>query len=81
MAIKKRAHINLETLQTVAVEVEAILNDCPLTYLSNEIADPEPLTPAHLLHGKRLTRHPHECTTLGLYYHSYRKRMWAVDQA
>jgi len=67
MAIKKtlgRAHINLETLQTVVVEVEAILNDRPLTYISDDITDPEPLTPAHILHGRRLTRLPHERTTI-----------------
>ena len=53
MAVKKtlgKIHINLATLQTIVVEVEAILNDCPLTYISNDITDPEPLTPAHL-HG------------------------------
>lgn len=32
----------------------------PLTYISDEISDPEPLTPAHLLHGRRLTSLPHK---------------------
>ena len=53
-----RAHVNLVTLQTIIDEVEATLNDHPLTYISNDISDPEPLTPAHLLHGQRLTRLP-----------------------
>ena len=55
-----RAHITLLTLQTVIVKVEALLNDRPLTYVSEDISDPEPLTPAHILHGWRLTRLPHE---------------------
>ncbi|XP_065886661.1 uncharacterized protein [Dysidea avara] len=67
MAIKKtlgRAHINLVTLLTVVSEVEAMLNDRPLTHISDDITDLEPLTPAHLLHGRRLTRLPHEHTTI-----------------
>ena len=40
--------------------MEALLNDRPLTYVSDDISDLEPLTPAHILHGRRLTRLPHE---------------------
>jgi len=67
MAVKKtlgRAHVNLVTLQTVIAEVEATLNDRPLTYISDDNSDPEPLTPAHLLHGRRLVRLPHERSTI-----------------
>ena len=42
------------SLQTIIVEVEAMLNDHPLTYISSDISDPEPLTPAHLLYGRRI---------------------------
>ena len=42
------------------VEVEATLNDRPLTYVSPEFDDAEPLTPAHLLHGHRIMSLPHE---------------------
>ena len=42
----------LEALQTLVVEIEAVLNDRPLTYLSADIDDPEPLTPSHLLYGR-----------------------------
>jgi len=67
MAIKKtlgRAHIKLVALQTIIAEVDAISNGHPLTYISDDITDPEPLTPAHLLHGQRLTRLPHEHATI-----------------
>ena len=49
----------LEALQTLVVEIEAVLNDRPLTYLSADIDDPEPLTPSHLLYGRRITALPH----------------------
>ena len=50
MSIKKipgRAYVNLVTLQTVITEVEATLNDCPITYLSDDISDPELPTQLH----------------------------------
>ena len=50
-----RASVNLTTLQTVVVEIEAILNDRPLTYLSTDVNDEEPLTPIHLFYGSRIT--------------------------
>ena len=43
------------TLETIVVEIDAILNDRPPTYISSELTDPEPLTPSHLLHGRRIT--------------------------
>ena len=66
-AIKKvlgGRHISLPTLETIVVEVEAILNDHPLTFVSSELGDPEPLTPAHLLHGRRITCLPHQVVDL-----------------
>ncbi|XP_060559098.1 uncharacterized protein LOC132719352 [Ruditapes philippinarum] len=60
-AIKKvlgKASINLQTLQTIVTEVEAMMNDRPITYVSSARDDPEPLTPSHLLHGRRLTTLP-----------------------
>ena len=55
-----RAHVTLATLETMVVEIEAVLNDRPLTYLSDDIQDLQPLTPSHLLYGRRITRVPHE---------------------
>lgn len=55
----RRAHITLPTLQTIATEVEAVLNDRPLTYISDDITDPELLTPTHLLHHQTTTEASH----------------------
>ena len=46
-------------LQTIVVEVELTLNNRPLTYISVDIRDPQPLTSSHLLHRRTLTALPH----------------------
>ena len=51
----------MESLQTIIVEVEGLLNDRPLTH-SSDIGDPGPITPSHLLHGRRITTLPHVTT-------------------
>ena len=56
------AILTYEELQTVVVEVESILNCRPLSYVSSE--DPEePLTPSHLLCGRRLMSLPDSNTS------------------
>ena len=66
-----RSYVTLETLQTIVTEIEALINDRPLTYVSPDIQDEEPLTPSHLLYGRRLTNTPYlrqtsdESTTSG----------------
>ncbi|XP_053385697.1 uncharacterized protein LOC128550515 [Mercenaria mercenaria] len=50
-----KALINLETLQTLITEVECIINDRPLTHSSTDPTDDVPLTPSHLLYGRRIT--------------------------
>ena len=57
-----RSFITLEALQTLVVEIEAVLNDHPLTYQSADIMDPEPLTPSYLLYGRRITTLPYPVT-------------------
>ena len=47
-------------LETLATEIEALLNDRPLTYVSTDVQDAEPLTPAHLLYGRKLITLPYE---------------------
>ena len=66
MSLKKtlgRAFITLTVLQTTIVEVEAVLNDRPLTHLSSATGDLEPLTPSHLLCGRRIVPLPHPNVT------------------
>ena len=47
----------------MVVEIEAVLNDRPLTYISEDSQDPEPLTSSHLLYGRRITILPYEHVT------------------
>ena len=54
-----RTFISLINLQTIVVEIEAILNDRPLTYTSTDLNDPEPLCPSHLLYGRRIVSLPY----------------------
>ena len=40
-------------LETLATEIEALLNDRPLTYVSTDVQDAEPLTqPTYCMGGK-----------------------------
>ena len=57
-----RTHAIIESLQKTIVEIEALLNDLPLTQVSPDLRDPEPINPAHLLYGKGITTLPH-CST------------------
>ena len=54
-----RTFISLINLQTIVVEIEAILNDRPLTYTSADLNDPEPLCPSHLLYGRQIVSLPY----------------------
>ena len=53
----KNAQLNYEELTTVLVEVEAIINSRPLTYLYSDNIN-EALSPSHLVFGKRLLTLP-----------------------
>ena len=51
--------MSMETLQTIVTETEAVLNDRPLTHVSSNLHDLEPLTPSHLLYGRKMTSLPY----------------------
>ncbi|XP_077868169.1 uncharacterized protein LOC144358009 [Saccoglossus kowalevskii] len=61
-AIKKvlgRVLIAFDELSTILTEIEATVNDQPLTYVSSSIEDNVRLTPSHLLNGRSLTQLPY----------------------
>ena len=45
----------METLQTIVTEIEVVMNDRPLTHVSSNNDDLEPLTPSQLLYGRKIT--------------------------
>ncbi|GFR30583.1 DUF5641 domain-containing protein [Trichonephila clavata] len=47
-----------EELNTVLIEVEAVINSRPLTYVYNDVNEPDPLTPSHFTVGSRLATLP-----------------------
>lgn len=52
-----RARFSLDELHTAIVEIESIINSRPLSYISSSDLD-EPLTPSHLLIGRRVLTLP-----------------------
>ena len=51
------ARLTLDELMTAVIEVELLLNSRPLTYIpTNELV--KPLTPSHLLRGRRILTFP-----------------------
>ena len=52
------ARLSYDELLTLVIEVEGTLNVRPLTYIYEESDLEEPLTPAHLMYGRRLTQLP-----------------------
>jgi len=53
-----KAFVTTEELRTIVTEIEALLNDRPLTYVSTDIEDLSPVTPSSLICGRRLTGVP-----------------------
>ena len=52
-----RAHFSLDELITALAEIEAVINSRPLSYISASDLE-EPLTPSHLLVGRRILNLP-----------------------
>ena len=47
------SRLTYEEMLTILVEVEGVLNSCPLSYVYSENTN-DPLAPSHLLLGRRL---------------------------
>lgn len=52
--------INEDELVTILAEVEMRVNNRPLTYMTDDLNQPAPLTPSHLIHGRRIDSMPNE---------------------
>ncbi|XP_068749057.1 uncharacterized protein [Montipora capricornis] len=53
--VLRRALISLPELQTLIKEVQAVVNDRPITLVYHDVNAPEPLTPSKLLYGFNIT--------------------------
>lgn len=58
-----RTKLSINELRTIVTEIEAVLNDRPLTHVTTECSGVEALTPSHLLYGRRLTLLPYNLAT------------------
>ena len=56
--MSQKSYLNMIELNTILIEVEAVLNSRPLTYPYVDINDASPLTPSHFLCGHRLLTLP-----------------------
>ena len=59
----RNANLNYDESHTVLVEVEGTLNSRPLTYVSSDDDPEEPLTPRHLMYGRRILSLPDRKST------------------
>ena len=56
-----QARLTLDEISTVLTEIESVINSRPISYISSDDLE-EPLTPSHLLTGRRLIDFPdHLC--------------------
>jgi transposase InsO family protein len=81
-AVLEERSVNDEVLLTVLKEVASLLNTRPLTHVSSDPSEPEPLTPNHFILG---CHHPHyppdvEEAFCGLTRRRYRQSQFIVNQ-
>ena len=56
--LPQNARLSNEELLTVLTESECTINSHPLTYMTSDEFDGVPLTPSHLLYGRRIRSLP-----------------------
>ncbi|GFT22973.1 hypothetical protein NPIL_287581 [Nephila pilipes] len=49
-----KSSLNSDQLEATIIEIEGVINSRPMTFVYNELNETFPLTPAHLLVGKRI---------------------------
>ena len=54
----RNARLRYEELLTIQTESECTINSRPLTHMTSDESDGVPLTPSHLLHGRRIKSLP-----------------------
>ncbi|GFX36549.1 integrase catalytic domain-containing protein [Trichonephila clavipes] len=61
LALRKtvgRTTLFRDELETFLIEIEGVLSSRPLTYIFSEFNEPEPLTPSHMILGRRVNSLP-----------------------
>ena len=53
-----KAMLSKADIETIVPQIEAVLNDRPLTYVNNDVRDFQPLTPSQLIFGHKLREFP-----------------------
>ncbi|XP_069164575.1 uncharacterized protein [Procambarus clarkii] len=80
--LRKTLHqqkINLTELQTLVVEIEAQVNNRPLTYLTEDFSQREPLSPYHLIPGDEDPADP-SCVKASDLVESYRHLSRVIEK-
>jgi len=54
-----RSLVNLDELNTIVIEIESVINDRPITYISTYIGEFDPLSHPMLMYGRPITSLPH----------------------
>ena len=73
--------IDRDKLETALIDIECVINARPLTYLSDEVGEQQPLTPAQLLLGHRTSRRPAEPTRPVAATRASRDELLSMDRA
>ena len=75
--------VSVDELRTILCEIELVINNRPLTYVSDSVDDPIPLSPSHLIYGRRLEPFPsldYENTLLEPGHHKLQESYQRINQ-